>query len=70
MDNENSALTSSTNYPLPGHDPNETLPRNKEISEEVVFLQNLDLNFWKHGTPALYCIGCVGNLVTILVLRR
>ena len=68
MDSENSTL--SINELLPGYNSNNSLTRNKVFSEELLFLQSLDLNLWKYGTPALYCVGCFGNLVTIMVLTR
>ena len=70
MDSENSTLILSINELLPGYNSNNTLTRNKGSSKVLLFLQSLDLNLWKYGTPTLYCIGSVGNLLTIMVLTR
>ena len=70
MDSGNLTLASSTHPLMPNYNSSEKLLRSKVASEKVVFLQSLDLNLWKYGIRAFYCIGCVGNLVTIMVLRR
>ena len=70
MDSLSSTLTLSINDLLPGYNSTNTMTRNKGSSEETLFLQSLDSNLWKYGTLALYCIGCVGNLLTIIVLTR
>ena len=40
------------------------------VSDRILLLQVVELNLWRYVTPSLFAVGLVGNLLTILVLRR
>ena len=41
-----------------------------EYSDRSLYLNNVRVNCWKYIAPGLLVIGTVGNLLSILVLRR
>ena len=43
---------------------------NYEYSDRSLYLNSVRINCWKYIAPGLLVIGTVGNLLSILVLRR
>ena len=46
------------------------IDNNKDVSERIILLQNVELNLWRYVTPLLFAFGFVGNVLTIFVLMR
>ena len=47
-----------------------TTVKNSDAADKIILLQNIEQSLWRYGTPLLFVVGLMGNLLTILVLRR
>ena len=47
-----------------------TTIKNSDAADKIILLQNIEQILWRYGTPLLLVVGLIGNLMTILVLRR
>ncbi len=63
-------MDNSTNTSDPLWDKTTSSDDDDSVSERVLFLQRVNLNCWKFISPTLLIVGTVGNIVSIMVLRR
>ncbi len=74
MSEENSSLsfsdrTTQVNNPIP-KDPPLSNEEYYDYSDRVLYLDSISVNCWKYISPILLIVGVVGNILSILVLRR
>ena len=66
MDRFNLSDDNSTNF----SNTKMMMDNSNDDSGRILLLQNVELNLWRYATPMLFTFGFVGNVLTILVLKR